>query len=237
MKSLSLSALAICFLLFCNMHVTAQDQSVSINSASGRVNSKNYKGFSSIINGPVSAVEDSWLAHVWDLGKVRRKRNFYRVSELPFSDKALDSTLVYTRVTSTADSTGRIWVGLDDGSIDEENLDALNKDLSIFLENYSYQYYREVVQKQIDESERAAQFQSKKHQKLISDGNRLDLNLTDSKAQKVRLQELIEKATLDIANLEQLIGTNKTDVEQAYQDLEKIKSVVEAHKAKLKTMN
>ncbi|RLD22092.1 MAG: hypothetical protein DRI71_07980, partial [Bacteroidetes bacterium] len=141
-------------------------QSYKIKEESQRVNNKKYAGVSSHVDGGFEKVEDFWLAYIKENGKVRRKRNYYQLTEFNVKDLANDSVTYLTRVVNK-DSSGLIWLAPLAKNLSEENIKALNGDSEKILKLATRAFYIDVVQKKIDQSEDAAIFVSKNHQKLI----------------------------------------------------------------------
>ena len=75
---------------------------------------------------------------------------------------------------------------------------------------------------------------SKNHQKLIYKGETLADDLAAAETLKAELEARLEETNLKIKVLNQQIVDNKEGVVNAYDDLEKIKTVIEGHKESLK---
>ena len=210
-------------------------QTYEIKPQSQRVNNVKYDGYSSKVHGPTEKVEDFWLDYLKENGKVRRKRNYYQITEFKTSKFKLDSLTLLTRV-SDVDNLGEVWIAVNDDLTDaekDEQLEALNK----VLEKFTKAFYLDQQQKKIDASEQAAIFVSKNHEKLIRDAEELRLELNSAEGYKLRLEEQLENTILQIKVLNQKILDNIAATEQAYQDLQQINKVTEQNKADLKKIN
>jgi hypothetical protein len=210
-------------------------QSYEIKLQSQRINNVKYDGYSSKVNAATNEVEDFWLDYLKANGKVRRKRNYYQITEFKTTKFKLDSLTLLTRV-SDVDSLGVVWIGiknkLDDTS-KSDHLESLNK----VLKKFTKAFYLSQQQKKIDASEQAAIFVSKNHEKLIREAEDLRLELNSAEGYKLRLEEQLANTILQIKVLNQKILDNKAATEQAYQDLQKINKVTEQNKADLKKIN
>jgi uncharacterized protein YfkK (UPF0435 family) len=211
-------------------------QSYNITDASQRINNKKYAGVSSLVEGSIEKVEAFWLSYLKESGKVRRKRNYYQLDEFSVKDMANDTITYYTRVEAK-DSSSLIWIGpLNDGLNDEE-VQSLNSDNEKILKLATRGFYVDLVQQKIDQSEDAAIFVSKNHQKLIYNGETLVQDSIATQTLKAELQAKLEETELKIKVLNQQIIDNKAAVLTTYEDLEKIKKVIEGHKRSLKEIN
>jgi len=212
---------------------TLVGQSYEIKNETQRINSNKYDGVSSLVNGDFEKVEDFWLDYIKDLGKVRRKRNYYQVTEFSLKDLANDTITYVTRVESI-DSLGLIWLAPFGQDFSDEGLKILNSDIEKILKLATRAYYVSVVQKKIDQSEDAAIIVSKNHQKLIYHGENLVDDLKSAEELKLALETKLEETILKIKVLNQQIVDNKEAVVDAYEDLEKVKKVIDGHKESLK---
>jgi uncharacterized protein YfkK (UPF0435 family) len=211
-------------------------QSYNITDASQRINNKKYDGVSSLVEGSVEKVEAFWLSYLKESGKVRRKRNYYQLDEFNVKDMANDTITYYTRVEAK-DSSSLIWIApLNDGLNDEE-VQSLNSDNEKILKLATRGFYVDLVQQKIDQSEDAAIFVSKNHQKLIYNGETLVQDSIATGTLKIELLAKLEETELKIKVLNQQIIDNKAAVLTTYEDLEKIKKVIEGHKRSLKEIN
>lgn len=208
-------------------------QAYQIKSETQRINSQNFLGVSSLIDDEFNKVEDYWLDYIKDYGKVRRRRNYYQITQFNVKDMGVDSVVYATRVDSK-DSLGLLWIAPIDYEFEEKDLKTLNSDLEKILKLATRGYYVFVAQKKIDQSEDAAVVMSKSHQKLIYKGETLADDLGAAETLKAELEARLEETNLKIKVLNQQIVDNKEDVVIAYDDLEKIKTVIDGHKENLK---
>jgi murein L,D-transpeptidase YcbB/YkuD len=210
-------------------------QSYDIKKETQRVNSTKYDGYASVVEGPVDKVEDFWLAYLKENARVRRKRNYYQITEFQTSKYALDSLTLLTRVTDV-DSLGQVWIGIED-KLDPGIKSEKVQNLEAVLEKFTRAYYLDAQQKKINESEQAAVYVSKNHAKLITEAEDLRLELNSAEGYKIRLEEQLENTILEIKVLIQKIEDNKMATANTYKDLQQINQVLEQNKADLKKIN
>ena len=207
-------------------------QNYQIKSESQRVNSERYLGVSSFVDGEFDKVEDYWLDYIKDHGKVRRRRNYYQITQFNVKDMGVDTVVYATRVDSK-DSLGLLWIAPIGYAYEEKDLNSLNKDLEKILKHATRGYYVNVAQKKINQSEDAAVVMSKNHQKLIYKGETLADDLVATELLKSELEARLEETNLEIKVLNQQIVDTKEAELRAYEDLEKIKTVIDGHKKSL----
>ena len=222
-------------LILLTIVICAKAQTYEIKSETQRVNNVKYEGFSSAINGSYEKVDAFWNAYLKQHGKVRRKRNYSEISEFSVKELPYD-TLNYVTKTKLIDSLGVIWLAVDT-DLAEDDLEKVNKLIPSFLKRASRDYYIAEEQNKLDESESAAVYLSKNHQKLITNGEALRHELEFTEALKAKLEGQLENAILKIKVLNQQIIDNKEAVDSVYNDLEQVKKVIEAHKESMKNIN
>lgn len=213
--------------------IQVKGQQYDIKGEAQRVNNKKYAGVSSLIEAEFEKVENYWTDYLKDHGKLRRKRNYYQLSEFNLKDLGVDTLTYATRVVSRGNGA-LIWLAPFDNSLNEDEANKLNQDLEKILKMATRGYYVSEVQEKIDEAEAAAVAVSKNHQKLIYDGEKLSSDLQGAEELKAELQRRLEETELKISVLKQQIIDNKVAVDSVYNDLEAVKKVIEAHKESLK---
>ena len=211
-------------------------QKIETNSKTQRVQGKNIPGFSvRIAHDKFEEVQDFWFERLKENGKLRKRRNYYQADEVNFSSLSVVNLTLFTRL-NTKDSIVTVWAGANNKDLAEYDQEPVNKEVDAFLRQFARDFYRDRMQKKIEESERAVTFTSKKHQRLLQDAKNLALQLSDIEVEQKRLEETLEKIKLEHAVLLQKIEDNKSDTEATYQDLEMIKKVLEDYKSQLKKM-
>ena len=183
-------------------------------------------------------VSDFWLHGLRELSKIRRKRDFYQIEQLKLPDEYYPEAIYYTRVTDRDSTSSKIWIALDPESLlagegGQENVELA---LENFVASLEISYEKYLIELQIADAERAATFTGRQQQRLIQEGRNLEFQLDESKAEKERLLESIEKLELEILALNQRIEDNKAAVEQSDVDLEKIRKMLNKYRENLKKL-
>ena len=118
----------------------------------------------------------------------------------------------------------------------EDGEDNVNLALENFTSSMELAYEKYLIELQIADAERATTYTQRQKQRLIQDGKNLEYQLSESKAEKARMLENLEKLELEILALTQKIEDNKAAVNQSDVDLEKIKSVLDQHRSNLRKL-
>ncbi|MDN4165889.1 hypothetical protein QWY31_10270 [Cytophagales bacterium LB-30] len=210
----------------------AQAQKVSVQPDQQRVAEKKLQGYSVTLEAKKDKVEPVLLSYLKDKGRVENKKTYLHLREHSFGNLLAVPQSLYAQASSKGLQTV-VFFGIDSSAIDPANWELARKELERYTYDFGITYYRDEVQKQINEAERATEYTSKNYQKLINEGNSLSKQLENAKAEKEKLEKaLIANVALqeELAN-KQII--NKAAQDSTYVDLEKMKTVLEMHKKKL----
>ena len=209
-----------------------------VRSETGNINSKKYSGYSIIIADEMEKVSDFWLNELKGIGKLRRKRDFHQIEEFNLPDEYYPEAIYYTRVTDRDSTSSKIWIALDPETLlgGESGQENVNLALENYVSSLEIAYEKYLIQLQIADAERAITFTRRQQQRLIQDARNLEYQLAESKEEKVRLLENIEKLELEILALSQRIENNKSAVSQSEIDLEKIGQMLENYRQNLRKL-
>lgn len=211
-------------------------QDYTVIKKSERINSAKYDGYAVQVDGPYEKVTDQMYTYLKERAKVRRKRNYYAVSEFTMDKVALDSTEVYVKINDKGAST-QVWMGAVTNGLEEGRIAEIDKAIEAELVLMARSYYVHQQELKIQQAEAAAQVISKKQQNLIEEHESLTKGLADAEARKIELENMLEANKLKIASLKQRLIDNKADQDTTYLDLQKVNKVIQGHKEGLKRIN
>jgi hypothetical protein len=141
-------------------------------------------------------------------------------------DQLFEDSILYA--TSQSDETSvTVWLGSSILDTDEYSIDELLKS-SVY--DFTKDYYKSVVQKKIDEAERAVSITNRKHQRLLKDSVEYSNKLTSAKNEIIRLEHLVERNQLETKVLDERILVNKNERDSVLIEINKMKRIVEDHK-------
>ena len=114
---------------------------------------------------------------------------------------------------------------------------AVNKDVENYLTSFGQEFYRSESRADLQRTEEAAAFLSKKHQRLLNDNKKLAYELEEPILEKQRLEAALEKTSLEIEVIKQKITNNTNDADATMAELEKTNKLLQNKKGNLKKMN
>lgn len=215
----------------------AFSQEITVKPENKTISGTEYVGFISSVEGSFDNHKDLWIKEMKNKGKVKKSNSYYKIEDFVFPQITEKLLTGCTQVALQRDSTVSIWLGIDVSTLEQDEASKVEEEVKGIVYNYILDYRKSAVLKDIEDAERAAAFTSRKHQKLISELETLQLKLLDAQNEKTRLEESIKSIEFEINVLQQKIENNKTDQETTYKQLEQIRKVLEMHKERLKKLN
>lgn len=211
-------------------------QDYTVNKKSQRINNTKYEGYNIVVIGPLDKVTEQLYSYLKEKSKIRRKRNHYSITELKMESLALDSTLIYLKIDERGTSTN-VWMAIQTKGLEEERTAKIEAALQEEMVLMARSYYVHEQEVKIKQSEAAAQVISKQQQSLIDENQAISHALTAAEARKIELEELLNQNKLTIEVLKQKLIDNKLQQDSTYLDLQKVNSVIEGQKQKLKEID
>lgn len=215
--------------------LTLSAQSVKVKKESARIKGETIEGFGIDLEGSFSDVNASFIKYIKALGKVKQNSDYSALTESSLNGK--NSDLPILAITKDNAKNAQAWLGVKTNEWPATDLDAVNKQLEKALYDFGVQYYRDKVQTQIDETNRALQAVEKQQQKFTTQNRDLNTNLEDNKREKIQIEKSLEKNKLEYETLLKKIEKNKKDQDSVGLAGEQIKKVIEAQKIKQSKIN
>ncbi len=216
--------------------VTLQAQDYTVSSKAHRINDTKYEGFAILITGKTETITTFVYDYVKERSKLRRKRNFYSISQFAMNSTSLDSTVVFMKMIEK--QTGvQVWMAAKEAGQHKERLDEINQSIKKELVLLARSYYVHRQELKIHEAEKAAATISKQQQNLIESHAALTKKLEAAQTRKSELEALLEENDLAIKTLQQQLIDNKQAQDSVYLDLQKVNRVIETQKQELKEID
>ncbi|HTJ52515.1 MAG TPA: hypothetical protein VL443_23810, partial [Cyclobacteriaceae bacterium] len=102
---------------------------------------------------------------------------------------------------------------------------------------FGVQFYRDKIQEQIDESNRALSAVERQQQRFSNQNRDLNMKLEDNKREKIQLEKSLVDNKTEYETLLKKIEKNKKDQDSLITSNEQIKKVIEAQKARQGKVN
>ncbi|MFL5727901.1 MAG: hypothetical protein ACJ75J_00320, partial [Cytophagaceae bacterium] len=182
-------------------------------------------------------VEDEWKKQLKNYGKVEYSKGIYTV---PVANVPSISSSP-CRITSIVKSSGKgtqVWYSIDLGNshVTSSGNSSAYKAAEKILNDFAILCYRDDINNQIKDAEKALSNSVKDQEKEVKEGEQLVKDVEKNKQEKINLEQKIKENGEQAVQLQKDITQNKTDQATAAQQVEKMKKALEVVKAKLTTV-
>ncbi len=215
-------------LVFCEPVLS---QTVKVRKETMTIKGVEMNGYGVDLDGTVADINAAFLKFLKPIGKVRQGE-YITIPEA--SIDGLTVPLVMGTIRGTGNS-GMAWLGFD---ADQKNdADKIMKSLESLMKDFGVKFYRDKIQVQIDESEKARQTVERTKQRLLNENKSLNTKLENNKKEKVNLEKALEDNKLEHETLLRKLEENKKVQDSIAVAAEQIRKVVEMHKQRQGEVN
>jgi hypothetical protein len=223
------------FLAATGLSCHAQTVSVKVKKEKARIKNEYADGFEVELQATPEEVEASLTKFMKSLGKSKSVENFLVVNE-PVIQGRPYTTPVYG-VNKQVGNMISAWVGIKTDDWQKDDVETVNHDLEKMLHDFGVTFYREKIQKQIDESVRAGQAVERQQQRLQNQNRDLNGKIEDNKREKIQLEKALENNRIALETLIKRLEKNKKDQDSVAMAGEQIKKVIEMHRERQRKVN
>ncbi len=210
---------------------TAFSQGVKVEESTVRILTERIDGYRTKLEAPSSEVESYLKSALRDLGKVRDRNTYFQITDVNlYGDRFAERLFFAQLVTGTQYQS--VWFGVDSTGLSEIGWKVIDEKLQQYCYDFSINFYKDQVQKEIDESEKAEQYVLRQQKKLEKDSVSLLDRIDNNAAELIKLQQAIEDNKAEKELLLQKIKENKIAQDSTVITLDKVRKVIEMQKKK-----
>ena len=203
-----------------------QAQKIKVQAQKESILEDKVNGYKSTIDGNAEDIIGQWTKKLRSLGKYRVRGTYSAITNFSIHGQLFEDSTLYATVQSD-EKTATVWLGSPVLDTEDYSIDDFLKS-SVY--DFTKDYYRSVVQKQIDEAEKAVSITNRRHQRLVKDSVEYSNKLTSTKNEIIRLEHLVEKNQLETKVLDERMLINQSQRDSVLIEVDKMKQVVEDHK-------
>lgn len=205
----------------------AHTQTVKVKKESSRIKGENVEGYATDLDGKAQDVTTSFVKYLRSLGKVKQNDGIYVLTE---SSISASKNPIYC-TTKDHDTKGTAWMGIVASEWGDE-ASKINSAIEKVMYEYGVKFYRDKIQLQIDESNRAVAAVEKQQQRYLMENKNLNAKLENNKREKIQLEKNLVDNKTEYDLLLKKIAKNKHDQDSIAIANVQIKKVMEAQKEK-----
>lgn len=215
-------------LFFALLPAVLFSQTVNVKKEKSSINGEQLDGYEVTLEGKPDEVRAAFIKYLKPVGKQKQSGDYFTITEPSMNGIAYVNSL-FAMVKDGA-TTATAWIGFNKKDWNEADAKQMEKDLQGLIKEFGVKFYRDKIQVQVDESERANQAVEKQQQRLTNESKQLASKLEDNKREKIQLEKSIENNKLELEELLKKIEKNKHAQDSVAQAGLQIKKVVESHK-------
>ena len=223
----------ICLAALC-FSIVSHAQKIKVSETTEEVEQITRTGLSTTIELDAKYVEKAWQKQLKNYGKTDNNKG---VMTVPVANASAISSSP-CRMVSTVKSNGKgatIWWAIDmgDAHVTASGHSSAYKGAEKILHDFAAQCYRDDINDQIKDAEKALNTSTKNHDKEVREGENLVKDVEKNKQEKINLEQKLKENAQELEQLQKDIARNKTEQAAAVQDVEKMKKAVEVVREKL----
>ncbi len=224
-------------LLLCSLLFTFSSlaQTVKVKKETTRIKNDYAEGFEVELQATAEEVDAALLKFMKTLGKTKSPENYIMVSEPSIGDREY-TTPVYA-VNKQVGNIISAWVGIRADEWDKKEAADMNHYLEDAIHTFGVNFYREKIQKQIDESVQASEAVERQQQRLQNQNRNLTTRIESNKREKIQLEKSLENNRVELETLTQKLEQNNKAQDSIAVAAEQIKKVIEMHREKQRKVN
>ncbi|MDW8330739.1 MAG: hypothetical protein RMK43_03745 [Cyclobacteriaceae bacterium] len=211
-------------------------QTITVKKENARIKGANVPGYETELEGNVEEVTAALTKYLKVFAKLKPGNNPISTSEIVISNISYKNP-VYAMVRERGNRAAA-WMGIKpDEWPTADEAEKVQSELERLTRDFAVTFYRDRIQAQIDESERALQAVERQQQRLVNENKNLNLRLENNQKEKTQLEKSLEANKLEYLNLQTRLEQNKKSQDSLAVVLEQVKKVLEMHRERKQKVN
>jgi hypothetical protein len=227
-KMFSLKTFA--FFCYAMLSISSLAQTVTVSKSTNRIKTEQGDGFEVNLQAAAEEVDASLSKLMKTFGKSKSDNNFLSIPEPTIRERKYMAPL-YATVKQVGNTT-TAWIGIIPTEYSAKDADALMPDLEKVTYDFGVNFYREKIQKQIDEAVRASQAVDRQQMRLQNQNKDLNSKLENNIKEKAALEKALQENQQEKITLEKKLELNKKQQDSIAVASDQVKKMVEFHREK-----
>ena len=208
--------------------VTTKDsRQVKVTSASG---------FAAELTGENEVVGQAFNKFIKDFGKTRSAAGLTTINSPILGGTTYEKNSTYAIVKGDALKT-TVWIGLIPAEWPEADVEALTGTIKDLVYQFGVKFYRDQIQKEIDQTQQALDATDRKLQRLMTQNKDLNTRLVNNEQEKIKIEKSLEDNITEHVILLQKIDANKLSQDSVTNAGLQIRKVLDAQKERQQKVN
>jgi hypothetical protein len=224
--------LVLLFQVFMLMTQPVLGQKVSVKAEEAEIDLMRRKGLATTIELDRKTVEKAWLKKLKELGKTENKNGVITLRSVLVPAISEHPVTIFSRLDSDTKGTTVFYaidLGTEYAAPGSKEFDEAKK----YLHEFSVQVYREDLNIQIVEADKAVETAVKTHDKLMDDGLSITKQIENNLSEKRKINEKLQQNTAEMFRIKADSVSNKLQQSNALDEINRLRKVTEEKKNKL----
>lgn len=211
-------------------------QKVTVQSHSEKGNGEHIEGFIIELEGKKAQVAPLWNKFLREFGKSKQGAGFTTITGPALGGTTYPKGILYADLKEKGEST-TVWLGYQQGTWEANDETIIKREIEKELYGFGIKFYKDQIQGQIDEAQRAFDATTRQQQRLVNQNKDLTIQLSNNDQEKLKLEQRLEANALEHAVLLQKIENNRLAQDSVAQAGEQIKKMIDVHKERQNKVN
>lgn len=213
-----------------------QAQTVTVNKQNEKVKSETIEVFATTLEGRKEDIQQAFNRYLKEIGKVKLFSSPTTITEPVISGTPFSKGIVYAAMQD-GDKSSTVWMGINPAEWEAKDVTYATRELQKMVYQFGIKFYRDQVQKQIDETQQALDAVEKQQQRTLNQSKDLTIKLSNNEQEKIQLEKSLENNKLENVALKIRIENNKKAQDSLVNVNTQIKKVLEVQKEKQRKIN
>lgn len=221
----------ICFVLI----GSASAQTVAVKKEQTRIKNDYAEGFEVELPGTYEEINDALEKLAKSLGKSKETEGYFAVAEPSITGRTYTSP-VYASTKQVGNMISA-WIGIKKSEWKDSEAENVSTALEGMIRDFGITFHRDKIQKQIDETLRAAQAVERQTQRLTNQNKSLNSKIANNKQEKIDLEKSLVNNKIELETLTKQLEKNKKDQDSVAVAGQQIQKVLEMHRERQRKVN
>lgn len=212
-------------------------QTVTVKKANEKVKDESLDGFATDLKGSRGDASNTLTKILKEHGKIKFLSTDPIIVTNPILNGALYDKGILYGLIKEENSTVTIWIGKKTSDWTEGQLETVDKEIEKLVYQVGIQFYRDLVQKDVDQTQQAIDAVVKQISRANGQGKDLVKRLENNDQEKIKLTKQMESNKLEDAVLKVKIENNKKAQDSLAIALTHIQEMKKVHEEKMRKIN
>lgn len=208
---------------FLLMSVFSMGQTVVVQKENQKLNNDNIYSFATTLDASAADVNSALLKYLKAYGKPKQQETSIVLAECVLNGQAYTKALYANTKPSGASTKAWIGVSLKDWSADSAMVIGR---LEMMVKEFGVNFYRDKIQLQIDEAQRAVDIVGKQQQRTLNEQQNIQQKIENNKKEYQQLIKAIQKNRSDSVALVLRLDKNKASTDSLRIVSDKVKQAL-----------